>query len=177
MTTTNPTLNSLCAGNTKTAIGGLANGNNRGLSPPLFKKVVSTYHECSHDSDRWQSSWHHSTLLHFSFFFASSSPSPSHAFAAIEVCCVLKCWIITHLGRHIAYCKTSRDVWSQGVLSLTILACLTNILQRPKPSFADLFVRYITAKEASPQICHKPSSHSNSQNSWDKCVSESVYLV
>lgn len=34
------------------------------FSRKLFQHIMSY----SHDSDRWQSSWHHSTLFHFSFF-------------------------------------------------------------------------------------------------------------
>lgn len=109
----NTSLDCLCA-ETRGDYQELANGNNRAFSPPLLKEVVSTYHKRSHDSDRWQSSWQHSTLFHCSLFSSSSS---SCSFAAMEVCCVLKCWIIIHLGRHTAYCKTGnmcegREFWA-----------------------------------------------------------------
>lgn len=139
----------------------------------LFQHITSY----SHDSDRWQSSWHHSTLFHDSFFFLLPSCSLSCAFAAMEVCCVLKCWRIIHLGRHIVkqddMCE-ARDFWA----SLSMpgrLFC--------KAWKSVLFTCWVLAlQQGTSQVKkHLPksatSSRSNSENSRDKCVNDSEWLM
>lgn len=66
------------------------------FSRNLFQHAITNY---SHDSDRWQSSWHHSTLFHF------ISPPPSWCFrinfAAFKSCCVyvvMYMWSYVHTG-------------------------------------------------------------------------------
>lgn len=87
------------------------------FSRSLFQQSIPNL---SHDSDRWQSSWHHSTLFLYLYFCLPPSPPHTHSsciFAAVWGLLCVEVLVTIHLGRHIAGCKTRHYVWNQGLLS------------------------------------------------------------